>query len=136
METSTSQIRKQRTITLTDARPVKIYEDDWDVIAQASSHNGEHESQANYLWSIRVREHADGRRLVYGVLRSGNGGVAIGWRGWAGGRLIPPTAQKAQDGTHMPDDEATIAAIKECAAGVGDDGMGDAVIADLPAQEI
>lgn len=68
---TTTTNRKQRTITLTDRRPVKIYEDEWPVIAhgQYRDHDNQYEFQANRKWKcdIRVRQHADGRTLVYGV---------------------------------------------------------------------
>lgn len=64
--------RKQRTITLTDRAPVKIYEDEWPSIADASERPGSfvngtpkpyYETDLHFL---RVRQHADGRVLVYG----------------------------------------------------------------------
>lgn len=68
---STSEQAKTRTITLTDAPPVKIREDEWPVIAhgQYTDHDGEVEYQANRKWraDIRVRRHADCRMIVYGV---------------------------------------------------------------------
>ena len=50
-----------RTITLTNARPVRIEEDNWPIIAQAS---GEKDRSTNH---IIVRHHADGRTIVYAV---------------------------------------------------------------------
>jgi len=62
---------KMRTITLTDAPPVRIREDDWPVIAHGAyrDHDNEYEFQANRRWKadVRVRQHADGRMIVYGV---------------------------------------------------------------------
>ena len=61
---------KTRTITLTNAQPARIGDAAWPLIAVGSSswHDGEIESQANRTretW-LRVREHTDGRRIVYG----------------------------------------------------------------------
>lgn len=60
---------KQRTITLTGRPPVRIQEDAWPVIAQAyyDWHDGQVESQANRKkkWSVRVRQHDDGRAIIY-----------------------------------------------------------------------
>ena len=69
----TSTERKQRTITLTGRRPVTIYEDQWPVIAEASwdDYDNQHEFQANRKAEahLKVRQHADGRTLVYGAYR-------------------------------------------------------------------
>lgn len=58
-----------RTITLTNRPPVKIREDAWPVIANASDkdYDNQYEFQANrtWKWFINVRQHEDGRTLVY-----------------------------------------------------------------------
>jgi hypothetical protein len=58
-----------RTISLTNHRPVKIVEEEWPVIAQATDKDWDYqyECQANRTWSssIRVRQHADKRAIVY-----------------------------------------------------------------------
>jgi|SRR5216684_86479 len=62
------------TITLTGRAPVKITKDEWPVVASAddSWHDGEVECQANRTksWKLIVRQHADGRTLVYGIYAS------------------------------------------------------------------
>ena len=59
------------TITLTDRRPVKINKEAWPIYADATDswHDNQYECQANRKESvvIRVRKHADGRSIVYGV---------------------------------------------------------------------
>lgn len=64
---------KTRTITLTGRPPVRIKEDEWPVIAAGSwsAHDGQIPQQADREWdiTIRVRAHADGRAIVYGVYR-------------------------------------------------------------------
>jgi hypothetical protein len=59
-----------RTITLTDRPPVRIREDKWPVIAEASYHDydGEYDFQSFRHWRgwLKVRRHQDGRTLVYG----------------------------------------------------------------------
>lgn len=58
-----------RTITLTGRPPIKIDEDNWPTIASAadSEHDGQVECQANRKssWWIKVRQHEDGRAIVY-----------------------------------------------------------------------
>ena len=67
---TTTPSTKTRMITLTGRRPVKIVEADWPVIAQGSGseHDGQVECQANRAWKVwmKVRQHADGRAIVYG----------------------------------------------------------------------
>lgn len=62
---------KTRTITLTGRPPVKIREDQWPIIACGSYeyYDNQHRFQANRTTDldIRVRQHADGRAIVYGV---------------------------------------------------------------------
>lgn len=66
---TTTDTPKTRTITMTDRRPVKIREDEWPVEAEASfsDHDNQYRFQANRTWDgwLKVRKHADGRRLVY-----------------------------------------------------------------------
>lgn len=68
---TTTTETKTRTITLTGRPPVKIADADWPVVADAknATWDGQYEFQAFRKWadSIRVRQHADGRRLVYGI---------------------------------------------------------------------
>lgn len=69
---------RTRIITLTDAQPVKILDEQWPTIAQAvgdsylGSNPMEHaeaiEKSRLDHYSLRVRQHADGRAIVYGVL--------------------------------------------------------------------
>lgn len=70
---STTITDKTRTITLTDARPVRILDSAWPKIAQGQyrDHDNRYLSQANRTWAgnIRVLQHADGRMIVYGDYR-------------------------------------------------------------------
>ena len=60
----------QRTITLTGRAPVQIDEDTWPSIAESFAHDGEVVEQAIRKWTLKARQHADGRTLVYGVISS------------------------------------------------------------------
>jgi hypothetical protein len=81
-----------RTITLTDRAPVKIHEDEWPTIARASERprscvnvTPRPDYETDHHW-LRVRQHADGRALVYGALAA-----ASAWTGtedWRGGELL------------------------------------------------
>jgi hypothetical protein len=115
---------KQRTITLTDRAPVRISEDAWPRIAYASRHDGKVECQANHEWHLTVRQHADGRAIVYGSEVAGMGGVHQGYEEARAGELLDAGAD-------------IVSAIRR----VGErarcsDAMIDAVIADLPAVEL
>lgn len=59
------------TITLTDRPPVKIKKEEWPIIAESSDKqfDGQSEFQANRTstWKLKVRQHEDGRALVYGI---------------------------------------------------------------------
>ena len=117
---------KKRTIALSDSSPVTIVKGDWPVIAWDSDHDGQVECQANTQWSIRVRRHADGRTIVYGVSESGPGGQHAGWHDRAAGYLLAADAGE----------DATIRAIRRVAGVIEQDDMADRVIASLPAVDL
>lgn len=61
---------KKLTVTLSGRPPVRIAVDDWPIIAEATDRNweGEFEFQSfrTSKASIRVRQHSDGRAIIYG----------------------------------------------------------------------
>lgn len=65
------KIAEKRTISLTGRRPVIISDNEWPVVAVGEHRDwdNQYEFQANREWddSIYVRQHADGRAVVYGV---------------------------------------------------------------------
>jgi hypothetical protein len=115
---------KKLKITMSERRPLSIVADEWPVIARSDRHDGAVACQANHEWAIRVRQHADGRRLIYGWLTSGNGGVPAGWRGAEGGFLVA-----------AGDEDETIRAIRRIGGIIDDDRMADECIASLPAED-
>lgn len=121
-DTTTS---KTRTITLTDRPPVTIREDQWPIIATGDWGDSPTKSQSNRDATCRVREHEDGRRIVYGVSSSQ-------WQGESGSKAGMLIA--AVDG--KPDTDATIRAIHDVTDTIGHPGLAAECIADLPAEAI
>jgi hypothetical protein len=128
---------KTRTITLTDRAPVRIIEDQWPTIAQASgdSYGGndynKHQQSLSQnevdQYTLKVRRHMDGRVLVYGILQAANGGWHAPAEGedFRGGELLQQwdmdvvlSIRRVGEYCHLPD-----RIIREC-------------IADLPAVEL
>lgn len=127
-------------ITMSERRPLTIVKADWPIIASADWHDGQVECQANNIRVLRVREHKDGRRIVYGYQCAGNGGQHAGTRNPEGGFLVVPT-EKFRDVDEgplspVPDDDETVRAIRRIAGILGDDDLGAECIADLPAEEV
>jgi hypothetical protein len=125
---------KTRTITLTDRAPVKIQEDQWPTIAQASGDSyasndyNRHQAQDDELdqYKLKVRRYMDGRLLVYGILQAANRGWKAPAEGedYRGGELLEKDAdiaaaiRRVGEYCHLPD-----RIIREC-------------IADIPAVEL
>lgn len=117
---------KLRTITLTGRPPVKIDEDQWPRIAVADERPGsfcngtpipDYETDRH---TIRVRQHADGRAIVYAVLDA-----APVWTGTShrkGGELLPAGGNIAEAIQRVGEDCGILeSVIRDC-------------IADLPAE--
>lgn len=129
---------KTRTITLTGRPPVRIREDAWPVLASASYHDydGQYDFQAaeHYRGRLTVRQHADGRAVVYAVCTYDTAWVERRGYEQRAGDLLP--AGSLDD---------IIEAIRRVHASidiVDEDHMdmwrllADECIADLPAEEI
>lgn len=125
-DTTTTSKAKTRTITLTDRPPVTIREDQWPVIATAKWWDNTYECQANRTASVRVREHEDGRRIVYGVY----GSNWQGERDKKAGMLIDYVVYG------QADTDATIQAIHEVTELIGYPALAAECIADLPAEAL
>jgi len=127
---------KTRTITLTGRPPVKIRDEQWPTIAEASgdSYRGNdyaRRSQALHQgecdkYTLKVRQHADGRALVYGILDAAISAwnAPAGGEDFRGGELldkgldIAVAIRRVGESCNLPD-----SIIREC-------------IADLPAVEL
>lgn len=138
------------TITLTGRAPVKIKKEEWPVIASAADtdFDGQYDFQANRKaeWSLAVRQHRDGRTIVYGKWQyqskfqnEADGEVR-------GGELITVTGADAEV---VGDTEPIIAAIQRVAedleARIDVEGrygegrfarLAHECVADLPAVEL
>ena len=122
----------QRTITVTGRRPVKIYDEEWPVIAVAEGDSygprdcGRYQQALAQLeldtYLLCVRQHADSRVIVYAVFRAAT--VWTGNKTRSGGELlatgadIPAAIRRVGRDCSIPD-----SVIREC-------------IADLPAEEL
>lgn len=103
------------TIILTDRAPVTVTKDKWPLIAEAKEWDSEHESQATRIWKLSVRQHDDGRTIVYGTYWSRYRKE----RGLEAGELLPA-------GDDIP------ATIKRVATNCRCEKIADACISDLP----
>jgi hypothetical protein len=122
----------KRTITLTDRRPITINEEDWPVVAKATGDSYSSNDYSRYQqslsrgeldkYSIRVRQHEDGRAIVYAVFDA-----ASAWTGSEdrkGGELLASGAdlveaiRRVGADSNIPD-----SVVREC-------------VADLPAEEV
>jgi hypothetical protein len=141
----TTTEKKKLKITMSDRAPITIVEDDWGLVASADWFTGEIKVQANEVAVIKVREHRDGRRIVYGFRDRGNGGMPISYRGTNGGFLVPAVdlkdtmRQPDDDGPLVgtaPDSDATVRAIRRVAGVIDMADLADECIADLPSQDL
>ena len=117
---------KTRTITLTNRAPVTIREADWPTIAYGIDSPGSYWNGTPTpgdevdTYTLRVRQHADGRAIVYGVIDA-----ATAWTGtkdWRGGKLVSSGEDIVQAIQRVgADGDILDSVIREC-------------IADLPAE--
>ena len=137
------------TIPLSERRPVQIDKSEWPLIASADWHAGEHKSQASEVAYLRVRQHADGRTLVYGDRDSGPGGMRAGYRATHGGYLLVPHASAPESMVAGPaglsgplvshrdvDPTEIVRAIRRVAGAIALDDLGSECVAALPAESL
>lgn len=121
---------KRIKITLSDLHPVTIRADQWPILVHVSDFWGGNgiECQANEEACIKIRQHADGRAIVYGIRDSGPGGMPLSYRGRSAGFLL--STKEGQEQT------ALIRAIRRVAGAIDwQDGAARA-IAELPPTEL
>lgn len=136
MTTTTNRLR----IVMSETAPVCIDPTVWRKIALAKRHDGAVECQANTEWFIAVREHEDGRRLVYGVQDAGGGGQYAGYCTKRAGYLVKIAGVGGEGCAYAARfktrEEETIRAIRRVAGVIEDDQLADECIGDLPATEL
>lgn len=126
------------TITLTGRRPAKIALAEWPILAEGSAKDwdNQYEFQANRRsdLKIKVRQHADGRAIVYGIYDHDTQFQSESGKTVRAGRLLDAGADIPAAITVLAD---------EMAERIGDDPFGLDVhevahqcIADLPAEQI
>lgn len=113
--------QKKITITLTRHRPVRINPEEWPIIASASDDDArEPGDKPNRVWKLKVRQHADGRAIVYGTYRT----EFLGDSSRDGGKIVPPGAD-------------IVAAIYEVAEDMDfPRTLAEACVADLPPEDL
>ena len=118
----TTTEKKPVTITMSDRAPLRIDAEAWPVIASALWFDGQIEVQANKKAWIKVREHEDGRLIVYGMYTSNWQGA----RSLAGGFLLGSPVTE----------EGTVRALRRVAGVIEMPALADECIGDLPAVEL
>lgn len=108
-----------RVITLTNAPPVRVRDEQWPLIASSFLYDGRSAHQSERSRWLRVRRHEDGRVIVYGGLDTRINGE----RGLRGGEILA-------------DGENVAAAIRRVAASVDAAEIAIDCIADLPPVEL
>lgn len=111
--------QKKIVVTLSDRAPVKIDESEWPVISVADWHDGQERCKSSRHAAMRVREHADGRRLVYGWTKSQ----------WANER-------SHRAGFLLERGDDTVRAIRRVAGVLSRHELADDCIADLPPEQV
>jgi hypothetical protein len=126
----TTTITKSRTITLTGRAPVKVVEADWPVIAHGNSEQFDNEFRFQAFETtdidLRVRQHADGRAIVYGVYDHDTRHPGDECALWRCGVLLEPGADLAAAVQEVGDELLTLSDDKDVVA------VTRACIADLP----
>jgi hypothetical protein len=129
--TTTHNEPTTRTITLTNRAPVEIVDDHWLVIAEARAHDGMIAVQANRRWWMKVRQHVDGRVIVYGA-------YLTQWQGEIDrrdGEVFGAPTTRWANGVRLHED--TAAAIRRVAASLNaPDTLVRELIANLPAEPL
>jgi len=119
----------KETIALSESRPVAIEGDEWPFIVTVEWRPPTIGENFPPVVIFRVRQHADGRRLVYGVRKPNTDGSSDpAFRGFHAGYLVPAAP--------AGNDEETIRAIRRVAGVLQLPFLASEVIAKLPVKEL
>jgi hypothetical protein len=118
---------KRKKIVLSDRIPVTIDPKEWPAIVHVWDHDGTFLIDAHTIYSIVIRQHSDGRRIVYGSRKAGPGGQTPDFRPINWGKILQPTVYH----THY-----TLICIGECAEAIHCPTLGQSAIQNMPAEEL
>jgi hypothetical protein len=118
--------RKTRVISLTNRRPVRIFEDEWPVIAGAEAVDF---LQSENKWSVHVRQNAAGDCIVYGIRE-----CHVSMYSAKAGEIIPAKDTRPTIIAHRDHVPWAIRRVCESLHVVGP--MADRCIASLPAEDV
>lgn len=146
---NTTTAPKKLTITLTNRPPVKITEEQWPLLAAGSwsDHDGQVECQANRRWKawIKVRQHEDGRTIVYGLYDYDTAFQGEPNANYRDGQMVTPSAEDYPEGAResfwvgQPIIDAIRAVGERLQERSGHECWPDLIattIADMPAEEL
>lgn len=149
MDTIQTAKVEKLTITLTDRAPVTVNKDNWPVVASATwkDHDNQYDFQANRKWLawIKVRQHADGRSIVYGSYDYSTQYQGEDGATYRDGEIVTPTAEDYPESARANFwiGEAIIDAINRIGSRLGERSgsehfadLAAECIADLPAVEL
>ena len=142
---------KKRTITLTNSRPVRISDSDWPILASSdwTEHDGQVQCQANrqtWAW-INVRQHVDGRTLVYSGYDYSTHFCNESDKTYRGGVMVTPTEDEYPIASRTADNDWTGERVIAAICSVGEQAIEhtecdefwrliNECIADLPAEDL
>lgn len=127
-------------VTMSESAPVSIDPAVWRKIASVDRYDNTVASEANTRWVITVREHEDGRRLVYGVQEAGPDGQVAWFRAKKAGFLIEMAGVGDDASVYAARfktrEAETVRAIRRVAGVIDDEQLAAECIGDLPATEL
>ena len=119
--------KKSVVIHLSGCGPIRVRPAEWPVIAHVSERGDVAEGQADHVWWVRVRQHSDGRFLVYGGKQIGLGGM---WPDEVD--LLWPDEEEVYSGLLLQAEECIVTAVEQVAEDIGNPELADRCVRELP----